>query len=79
MGKGEYCFFFKTFAAYEFKAGRCIQLNEATLSYISIKGQDHYMTLAKGYSDFKSKSCFYQKLFGHLQPNFMRKLMESQE
>ena len=73
-------YFSKTFAAYELKAGRCIQqVYEATLSFLSIKGQDHYMTLAKGYSDFKIKSCFSQKLFGHSQPNFIRKLKESQE
>ena len=42
---------------------------------MSIKGQGHYLTLAKGHSDFKSKTCFSQKLLSLLEPNFFWKLM----
>ena len=42
---------------------------------MSIKGQGHYLTLPKGHSDFKIKSCFSQKLLSHLEPNFLWKLM----
>ena len=30
---------------------------------MSIKGQGHYLTLAKGHSDFKIKTCFSQETF----------------
>ena len=31
---------------------------------MSIKGQGHSLTLVKGHSDFKVKTCFLQKQFG---------------
>ena len=48
-----------------------VALNEISKrSYVSAKGQVHSLTLAEGHSDFKIKSCFSQKLLGHLKPNF---------
>ena len=46
---------------------------------MSIKGQDHSLTLAIGHSDFKIKFYFSQKLYGHLKPNFIGKPMGAQE
>ena len=31
------------------------------------------LTLAKGHSDFKIKTCFSRKLWSHLEPNFICK------
>ena len=39
------------------------------------QSQDHYLTLAKIYSDFKIKSRFSQKLLSYFEPNFIGKLM----
>ena len=36
-----------------------------------IKGQGHYLTFAKGHSEFKIRSCLSQKLLSHLEPNFI--------
>ena len=57
----------ETVAAYVFKVGRCIKLNEL----MSVKGHGHSMTLAKGHSDSKIKSGFSKKLLSHLKPNFL--------
>ena len=40
-------------------------------SYMCIKDQGHSLTLAKGHSDIKIKTCFSQKLLGHLKPNYI--------
>ena len=42
---------------------------------MGIQGQGRYMTLAKGQSDFKIKTCFSRKPLCHLKPNFIWKLM----
>ena len=34
---------------------------------MSVKSQGHSLTLVKGYSDFKVKTCFSQKQLGDLQ------------
>ena len=36
--------------------------------------QGHSLTLVKGQSDFKVKTCFSQKQLGDLEPKFIRKL-----
>ena len=36
-----------------------------------VSEQGHCLPIAKGHSDFKIKSCFYQKLLSHLEPNFI--------
>ena len=41
---------------------------------MSIKGQGHYLTLAKGHADSKIRTCFSQKLLCLLEPVFVRKL-----
>ena len=46
---------------------------------MSIKGQGHYLTLAKGHSDFKIKTWFCRKLLSHLERNFIRNLMSEWE
>ena len=34
---------------------------------MSIKGQSHSVVLGKGHPDFKIKTCFAQKLLGHIE------------
>ena len=34
---------------------------------MSVKGQGHSLTLVKGHSDFKVKTCFSQKQLGDLE------------
>ena len=41
---------------------------------MSIKCQGHSLTLVKGHSDFKVKTCFSQKQLGDLEPKFIWKL-----
>ena len=41
------------------------------LSYVSVKGQCHSLTLAKVTQVSKLNLEFSQKLLGHLNPNFM--------
>ena len=43
-------------------------------SLVSIKGQGHSLTLVKGHSDFKVKTCFSLKQLGDLEPKFICKL-----
>ena len=43
-------------------------------SWVSVKGLGHSLTLVKGYSDFKVKTCFSQKQFGDLEPKLIWKL-----
>ena len=38
------------------------------------QSQGHSLTLVKGHSDFKVKTCFPQKQFGELEPKFIGKL-----
>ena len=41
---------------------------------MSVKGQGHSLTMVKGHSDFKVKTCFSQKQLGYLEPKFIWKL-----
>ena len=43
-------------------------------SWVGIKSQGHSLTLVKGHSDFKVKTCFSQKQLGDLEPEFIWKL-----
>ena len=64
----------ETIAAIRLKVGLNIQINE--LMKLNVyQSQGHYLTLAKGHSDFEIKSCFSQKQFSHLEPNFLCKLI----
>ena len=73
-------YYLEIIAAIGFKVGSNIQMNELMkLKLMSIKGQGHYLTLAKGHSDFKIKSCFSQKLLSYLEPNSIGKLMGAWE
>ena len=47
--------------------------------HISVKGQDSSLIFAKGYPDFKIKTCFSQKLLSHLKPDFTGKLLGAVE
>ena len=40
---------------------------------MSFKGEGHYLTLSKGHSDSKIKTCFFLK--SHSEPNFMWELI----
>ena len=44
---------------------------------MSIKGQGHSLTLVKGHSDFKVKTCFSQKQLGDLEPSSYESLREN--
>ena len=46
-------------------------LDNELMKLKSIKGQGHYLTLAKGHSDYKIKTCFSQKLLNYLELNFI--------
>ena len=67
-------YYLETIAAIGLKVGLNIQINEF-MKLNEYQGQGHYLTLAKGHSYFKIKSCFSQKLLSHLEPNFILKLM----
>ena len=41
---------------------------------LSIKGLGHSLTLVKGHSDFKVKTCFLQKQLDDLEPKLIWKL-----
>ena len=60
VGKSENYYLLITIAALGLKVAWNIQLNEF-MKLMSIKGQGHCLTLAKGHSDFKVKTCFFLK------------------
>ena len=55
----------ETIAACGLKISRWSELM-SKWNYRSFQGQDHSLTLTQGHSDMKIKSCFSQKLLGHL-------------
>ena len=55
MERSENWLFSKTIAPYDLNVGRCIELNDL-MKLHDIKGQGHYLTFAKGHSDFKLKN-----------------------
>ena len=61
--------FLETIAALGLKVARSIQLIE--LMRLSIKGQGHFLTLVKGHSDLKVKTCFSEKQLGGLELKFI--------
>ena len=63
-------YYFETISAIGLKVGLYIQINEL-MKLNEYQGQGHYLTLAKGHSDFKIKTCFSQKLLSHLEQNFI--------
>ena len=63
-------YYLETIAAIGFKLFISIQINEL-MKLNEYQSQGHYLTLAKGQSDFKIKSCFSQKLLSYLEPNFI--------
>ena len=61
-------YFFETNAAIGLRVGLSIQINELMKlneyqRSRSIKGQGHYLALAKGHSDFRIETCFSWKQF----------------
>ena len=64
----------ETIAAIGLIVGLNIQINEL-MKLSEYQSQGHYLTLVKGHSDFKIKSCFSRKLLSHLEPNFIGKRM----
>ena len=67
---GKIVYYLETIAAIGIRVGLTIQINEL-MKLNEYQSQGHYLTLAKGYSDFKIKFCFSQKLLSHLKPNFI--------
>ena len=80
--KVQIMYYFKTIAAIGLKVGLNIQINELMKLVsksrslfdlgqrsLSFQSQGHCLTLAKGHSDFKIKSCFSQEILSQLEPN----------
>ena len=68
MGKSEIIYYLESIAAISLKVSETFKVNE-------IKKLNKYqrsmlqLTLDKGHSDFKIKTCFSQILLSHLEPN----------
>ena len=60
-------YYLEIVAAIGLKVGLSIPVNDL----MSIKGQGQYLTLIKGHSDVKVKTCLSQKLSSLLEPNFI--------
>ena len=60
----------ETIAAIGLKVGLNIQINES-MKLNECQRSSSFLTFAKGHSDFKIKTCFSRKPFGHLEPNFI--------
>ena len=60
-------YYLESFAAISIKVSENIQINKIKKLY-EYQKSSHYMTLAKGHSDFKIKNYFSQKLLSHLEP-----------
>ena len=54
-------YYLETIAAMGLKVGLNIQINEL-MKLNEYQSQGHYLTLAKGHSDFKIKSCFSESI-----------------
>ena len=66
--------FSETIAASDLKVSRSRHLIKyMTISYMSIEGQGHFLTLAQGRVHTKIKNGFSQKLMCRSEPNFARK------
>ena len=63
-------YFLETIAALGRKVDRSIKLNELIMLN-EYSSQGHYLTLVKGHSDFKVKTCFSHKQSGDLEPKFI--------
>ena len=61
----KFMYYLETIAAIGLLVGLSIEINEL------MKLKRHYLTLAKGHSDFKIKTGFSRKLLSHLEPNFI--------
>ena len=66
-------YFLESIAALGLRVAWSIQLNEV-MKFHEYQSQGHSLTLVKGHSDFKVKTCFSQKQLCDLEPKFMRKL-----
>ena len=60
------------------KVGTCRQLIKL-LSYVSIKGHGHFLTLDRGHLYMKTKTGFSQKQVSNFEPNFIRKVFGTRE
>ena len=58
-------YYLETIAAIGLKLGLNIQIN-VLMKLNEYQRQGHYLTLAKGHSDFKIKSCFSMKLLNQI-------------
>ena len=63
-------YYLESIVAIGIKVGSNIQIKEL-MKLNEFQRQGHYLTLAKGHSDFNIKSCLSQTLQSHLEPNFM--------
>ena len=62
--------FSETIAASDLKVSRSRHLIEC-MSYVSIEGQGHFLTLAQGCVHTKIQTGFSQKLLCQSKPNFL--------
>ena len=72
-GESENYYFLETIAALGLKVALTIQLNKL-MKLSKYQGQGHSLTLVKGQTDFKVKTCFSQKQSGNLEPKLIGKL-----
>ena len=63
-------YFLETIAALGRKVDRSMYLNELMMLN-EYQSQGHSLTLIKGHSDFKVKTCFSHKQLGDLEPKFI--------
>ena len=60
----------ETIESCDLKVGRCRQIIDF-IRYVSIEGQGHYLTMAKGRVHKKIQTRFSQNLLGHSELNFV--------
>ena len=78
MGKSEKKIFFGNYCS--LRSQSCLKKSPNEFMKLSeYKGQGHSLTLVKGHSDFKVKTCFTQKQLGDLEPKPIRKLKEERK
>ena len=66
-------YYLETVAAIDLKVSWNIQINEL-MKLNEYQSQGHYLTLAKGHTDFKIKTFFSRKLSSYLEPKLIWKL-----
>ena len=67
-------YFSETIAGCDLKVGRSRKLIKFC-TYVSIRGQGNFLTLAQGLLHTKIETCFSQKQLGPFKPFFVCKLL----